>query len=156
MKNSFKLFGIIAAIAIIGLFSTGCYTPPPSKPIHRADWAHHPNIPLMDYVVIGTIVLVGQRPEAVLATLMARAVDMGGHDIKHVRLSEHNRTSGLFQARGIWVTATAVVIKYTNETLWRETTHIAGETTVTTREPVIGGRYYYYSNGRGRFILFRR
>jgi len=124
MKNNFKLFVIIAMVAVIGLFSTGCATPAETGQtgrIHRAGWVYHPNAPMKDYVVVGTIVLTNQRPATVLAALMNRAIEMGGHDIIHVRLStEEYRRSGPSGERGEWLTATAVVIRYTDETIVQE------------------------------------
>jgi len=120
MKRNFKRFGIIAVVAIIGIFSTGCVTPPLAQvvgagPLHRAAWSYHPDFPALYYVVVGAIVVTEQRRETLLEALMNQAIQMGGHDIKNVRLSWRNVQTGPLAQRGEWITATAVVIRFTNE-----------------------------------------
>jgi len=126
MKSTIKKFGVVAFVAAIGFSMMGCLTGSefysselvPTRiaagPIHRVDWSYHPFILAKKYVVLGAVVVTEQRPEHVLAALMNAAIEMGGHDIKHVRMSIENRTGA---ARGQWVSATAVVIRYTDETV---------------------------------------
>ena len=131
MKSVIKKFGLVAFVAAIGFSLMGCVTAPgfespelapatriAAGPIHRVAWSYHPFLFAKKYVVLGAIVVTEQRPEHVLAALMNAAIEMGGHDIKHVRMSLENRTGGgVLAERGQWVTASAVVIRYTDETV---------------------------------------
>jgi len=116
MKNGLQLFGVIAAVATIGLSMAGCRTEPEimTEP-GAAAWSYNPTAPLGNYVVLGAIVVEDAQPEEILAALMHQAIEMGGHDITSVRLSVVNRRSGPVAQRGQWITATAVVIKYVDE-----------------------------------------
>jgi len=151
MKNSFKFFGIIAVVTVIGFFSTGCATPAPvpeatwAGPLYRAVWSHHPEFPALYYVVVGAILVRDQRRETLLETLMNQAIQMGGHDIKNVRLSRRYVRGGPGAQRGEWLTATAVVIQFTSEPVRVATTDSETHAIITTEPVDIGGDNYAVS-----------
>ncbi|MCL2191938.1 MAG: hypothetical protein FWB78_00900 [Treponema sp.] len=108
---------VVAFGALIGLPMTGCATPAPvilvAQPVEteifRAPWSAYTIIPSRNYVVVGAIALRHVGNTTFLADLMERAIEMEGHDLINVRLavtSEGNVTG-----------ATAVVIRYTEETI---------------------------------------
>lgn len=112
MKNRFKFFGIAVFLTAIGFSMTGCAAAPDAF-INRAGWSYHPLAVRKDHVIVGAIVVRNTTRAAVLGDLMDRAIAMGGHDIIHVRL-----TTPIGAGRtGLIDVATAVVIRYTDETV---------------------------------------
>jgi len=161
MKNGFKFLGIIAAVAVIGLSTTGCASTSVGR--ERA-WSHQTNIPYKNYVVIGAVVVRNTSEQTVIADLMDAAIEMGGHDIINVRTtSTTTRMFGLRMSHTI-NSATAVVIRYTEETLMEtenSTDVIVNESgvahTVTTESATYwtggddGGGGLFGGGGRGLF-----
>ena len=80
--------------------------------IAEVPWAAYTLLPSKNYVVVGTAILRNVNPATLLADIMDQAVAMGGHDIKNVRLL----VSRAGEDKQINV-ATAVVIRYTDETI---------------------------------------
>ena len=142
MKKKKRIFGIPLLLLVFGLFLTGCGTvqpaPQPFQPfaeitetvdvqaagIERITaWAHLTEIPYKDFVVVGAISLRNVNEATLLADLMDRAIEMGGHDIINVRVGRvmetviietDERTERQTQRR--ISNATAVVIQYTDVT----------------------------------------
>jgi len=106
----------IFAMAVFGLVLSGCVsqTPAqrPSKHNEAVLWAEYPRIPSKDYIVVGVIILKGVDPLTLSADLMEKAVELGGHDIINVRVDSER----MLDKKRV-VAASAVAIKYTNETL---------------------------------------
>ena len=90
--------------------------PPAATEIGLAAWSQYTLIPSMNYEVIGAVVVRNTSSETFLADLMDRAIAMGGHFIKNVRLSVITEGEGRDATRSVNV-ATATVIRYTEETL---------------------------------------
>ena len=84
-------------------------------------WADYTLIPSMNYEVVGAVVVRDTSSETFLADLMDRAIAMGGHFIKNVRLSVVVEGTGADITRSVNI-ATATVIRYTDETLVTRTT----------------------------------
>ena len=76
-------------------------------------WSAYTFLPSKDYTVVGTIVLRDVNMMTFLADLMERAVAMGGHDIKNVRLSVITTEDGEQHVN----IATAVAIRFIDETI---------------------------------------
>jgi len=122
MKNKVKSLGIVAAVVMIGLSTVGCVTTPLGQvQIGHVHWSAYTVIPSKGYVVVGAIVLRNVNLATVLADLMERAIEMGGHDIINVRISSTRPESpeGAVTGRGTPAIniATAVVIRFTEEVL---------------------------------------
>ena len=114
MRNHSKFLGIIAMVAVMGLSLTGCQSTASNRVI---GWSDHTFIPSKDYVVVGAVSLRDTNERTVIADLMDAAIEMGGHDIINVRMTE--TTTNIFGMRtGHQVmAATAVVIRFTDDTL---------------------------------------
>jgi len=109
MKNNLKLFGIIAAAAVVGLSVSGCATPLGSE---RVTWANAESTAVKDFEAVGIIVLRNVDAKTVSADLMDAAKAMGGDDIINVRFDmAYFPIISLF--KGTINTASAVAIKYT-------------------------------------------
>jgi len=76
----------------------------------RVPWAAYTFIPSKHYVAIGAVVIRYVNRATLLVDLMERAIEMGGHDIINVRLA--------VAANGAITVATAVAIRYTDETVY--------------------------------------
>jgi len=136
MKKGLKAIGIIA-VAVIGFSLTGCVSTPGMPPTRFPVVSDYTFIPSKDYVVVGTVVLRGARQETLIADLMDLAIAMGGHDVINIRVDWREATGGGREIN----TATAVVIRFTDETVVEETTITVvtadGMTRTTTqRRPV--------------------
>ncbi|MCL2600300.1 MAG: hypothetical protein FWD88_03875, partial [Treponema sp.] len=108
MKN---VFGI-AVIAMTAWFSmAGCAAAPPrpTTEVFRAPWSAYTLIPSQNYAVVGAIALRNVNRITFLVDLMEQAIEMGGHDLINVRLA--------VTGAGTITGATAVVIRYTDETI---------------------------------------
>ena len=79
-------------------------------------WSPYTLIPSLNYEVIGAVVVRNTSTETFLADLMDRAIAMGGHFIKNVRLSVLTEGEGRNATRSVNA-ATATVIRYTTENL---------------------------------------
>jgi len=129
MKNAFKLFGIAAAVAVIGLSMLGCGILPTAMPMAappaappgpdlelrfgsgRVGWSAHPPIHASEYEVVGAVALRDVNQATLVADLMSQAIAMGGHDIINVRVD--TVTEGRGRRRTTRVTsASATVIRY--------------------------------------------
>jgi len=126
MKNTFRSFGITAAIAVIGLFLAGCGNMPWLAPTAtaqfdpelelrfgsgRVGWSAHPPTHASEYEVVGSIVIRNVNQETLVADLMTQAIAMGGHDIINVRIDTVTEGSGRRQMVRV-STASAVAIRY--------------------------------------------
>ena len=83
--------------------------PPPPTQIVSVPWAAHTVLPNKNYVAVGAIVLRDVHRPTLLLDLKERAIEMGGNDIINVRLAVTDR--------GAITVATAVAIRYTDETV---------------------------------------
>jgi len=137
MKNAFKLFGITAAIAVIGLSLAGCggmpvlAPAPPTDPAlelrfgsGRVGWSAHPPIHASKYEVVGSVAIRNVNQATLVADLMSHAIAMGGHDIINVRIDTITAGRGR-NKRTIVSSASAVVIRYVGilrsiEGAWQE------------------------------------
>jgi len=77
----------------------------------RVPWSVYATIPGKRHVTVGAIALRGANHATLLVDLKERAIEMGGHDIINVRLT--------ITDTGAITGATAVAIKYTDETIYR-------------------------------------
>jgi len=93
----------------------------PVEIILAPSWADYTLIPSKDYTVVGAVVVRNTTSETFLADLMDRAIAMGGHFIKNIRLSVVTEGEGRDRTRSVTV-ATATVIRYTDETLRTQVT----------------------------------
>lgn len=139
-----RITGVMALVVFIVL-GLGCATAPtlPTPPeidlvaapatfvnLTRVPWSNHTLIPDKNYVVVGAVVVRNVNPQTVYADLIERAIEMGGHDIINVRMGREVayipappiviedrtvRVAGTIEV--ISVTATAVVIRFTDETI---------------------------------------
>ena len=130
MKNMTRIFAIAAAAAV-GLSTAGCATR--TEMGRELGWAYHTAIPSKDYVVIGAVLVRDVTERSVIAALMQAAIDMGGHDIINVRITQtRTRPIGGSQIDS----ASAVVIRFTDETLVTTTTatvtHADGSSSTTS------------------------
>jgi len=131
MKRKKWLHHIIGAV-FLGVFivlGLGCTTAPtpPLRPFIGADpellsdltlvpWSNYTSIPDKDFVVVGAIVVRDVKPQTVYADLIERAIEIGGHDIINVRVGRRVVLIPGYAPEYI-VTATAVVIRFTDETI---------------------------------------
>jgi len=124
MKNAFKLFGITAVVAAIGLSLVGCMGMPMPMPMvaaeparyqnfdsGRAGWSEHPSIHASQYEVIGAVVIRNVNQATLTADLMSQAIAMGGHDIINVRIDTITEGEGRDQITRV-SSVSAVVIRY--------------------------------------------
>ena len=99
-------------------------------------WSPYTLIPSVNYEVIGAVVVRNTTTETFLADLMDRAIAMGGHFIKNVRLSVVTEGEGRNAVRSVNA-ATATVIRYTDESLQQtvtETFAVGGELFTITND----------------------
>jgi len=148
MRNHSKFLGIIAMVAVMGLSLTGCQSTASNRVI---GWSDHTFIPSKDYVVVGAVSLRDTNERTVIADLMDAAIEMGGHDIINVRMTE--TTTNIFGMRtGHQVmAATAVVIRFTDDTLIEtdsQTVAVISEGSVAQTTTTETTRYITY-DGRG-------
>ena len=111
MKKGLRVIGIIV-VAVVGFSLTGCVTAagvPPTKFPAISDYTF---IPSKNYVVVGAVVVRNTSHETLIADLMDQAIAMGGHDVINIRVGWRD----VMGHREI-STATAVVIRFTDETL---------------------------------------
>ena len=119
MKRKMRVLGIIAAAVVIGFSMTGCVTADsPSLSGRLPGVSDYTVLPSKDYVVVGTVVLRNVNSQTLTADLIDAAIAMGGHDIMNLRVDWSTNLRGERQI----TTASAVVIRYTDETLIDETT----------------------------------
>ena len=127
-------------------------TPPPPMPAPEVpappgqaeimlvpSWSPYTLIPSLNYEVIGAVVVRNTTTETFLADLMERAIAMGGHFIKNVRLSVVTKGEGEDKTRSVNA-ATATVIRYTDENLRysiTDTFRIGGEMFTITSDPFL-------------------
>jgi len=126
MKKGLKAIGIIA-VAVVGFSLTGCVTMPGLPPTRFPVVSDFTFIPSKDYVVVGTVVMRNVTQETLMADLMDLAIAMGGHDVINIRVDWRTGMGGRLEANAV----TAVVIRFTDETVVDETT-----TTVVTADGV--------------------
>ena len=111
MKKGLK-FIWIAAVAVVGFSLTGCVTAAGVPPTTFPAISEYTFIASKDYVVVGAVVVRNTSHETLIADLMDQAIAMGGHDVINIRVGWRDVMGG----REI-STATAVVIRFTEETL---------------------------------------
>ena len=114
MKKCFKLLGIVVAVTVIGFSVTGCASTDVGR---ERGWSHQTVIPSKDYVVLGAVVIRDVNERTVIADLMELAIEMGGHDIINVRTTTTTTSLGFLRLSSRINSASAVVIKYTEDTL---------------------------------------
>jgi len=116
MKNTKVAVAIPVLVLVLGMVLSGCaMLAPTGKGIstEKASWVEFTVIPSKDYTVVGAIVIRATEATKTLnADLMEKAIEMGAHDIINVRIDVETSSTG----QRIWA-ATALAIKYTNETL---------------------------------------
>jgi len=117
MKSWAKSFGIIAVLAVIGFSMTGCMSVPDPSPSRFPAVSDYTFTPSKGFVVVGAVVLREVNERTLTADLMERAIAMGGHDFINLRL-DWQMVAGEAHIN----TASAIVIRYTDETLVEETT----------------------------------
>jgi len=135
MEKGLRVIGIIA-VAVVGFSTAGCATAtgmPPTRFPAVSDYAF---VTSKNHVIVGTVVLRSARQETLIADLMDLAIAKGGHDIINIRL-DWREVMGRREIN----TATAVVIRFTEETLMYETsvTVVSADGTAhttTQRRPV--------------------
>ena len=118
-----KFWEIIVMVAIIGFSMTGCNT---IADVNRVTWSDYTFVPGKDYVVIGGLALKEVNQNTYLVDLMEMAIAMGGHDIINVRTTRTTVPTPRI------LNATAVAIKYTEETIKNVTEVRDGNNIVTT------------------------
>jgi len=142
----FALIGLVV-FGVLGLGSAA--TTPAARPAQAVtvvdeqaeimlvpSWSPYTLIPSMNYEVVGAVVVRYTTTETFLADLMERAIAMGGHFIKNVRLSVVTEGEGRNAVRSVNA-ATATVIRYTNENLRQTVTAtyvVDGEAFTITNE----------------------
>jgi len=99
------------AILVLGLIFSSCAT----ESVAKTDWAEYTVIPSKNYTVVGAIVVRATGFKTLNADLMEKAISMGAHDIINVRVDLENGQKIL--------AASAVAIKYTDQTLTDKTTN---------------------------------
>jgi len=115
MANKRIFFFAAAALVVIAL--TSCVTSTGS--VEKVGWSEYTFKPSKDYTVVGAINIKVDNPITLNYELMVEAIKMGGHDILNVRTDvERIDTTQKI------LTASAVVIKYTNESLKSKNTQI--------------------------------
>ena len=114
-----RKFLIGMTVLAFGLVLVGCTSSPPqrSRNNERVSWSEYPPIPAKDYIVVGVVVLREVNPNTLSADLMERAVAIGAHDIINVRVDEERMVDENGRMRRRVVAASAVAIKYTDQTL---------------------------------------
>jgi len=140
MKKEKRTLGILLVSVVFGLLLTSCGTaqpaPQPFEPLAEVTetvdvqaagieritaWAHTTQIPNREFAVVGAVSLRDVNEATLLADLMDRAIQMGGHDIINIRVGRvvetviietDERTERQTQRR--ISNATAVVIRYTD------------------------------------------
>jgi hypothetical protein len=134
-KSALFSLGILTVLLTLGMVLGGCSTTGPQK-VSWSDYSVHSS---KDYTVIGTIVIRTSDARTINADLVEKAVELGGHDIINVRVDVETETQGGERI----LAATAVVIKYTDETLKTTTTTTVTTngvaTTTTSESPVTAG-----------------
>jgi len=86
----------------------------------RVPWSAHTIVPSKAYTVVGAVVVRDVNDATALVALKERAIAMGGHDIINVRVDRQVarvRIGEEIRTMSIINTATAVVIRYTDEIL---------------------------------------
>jgi len=152
MAHIVALIGL-AAFSVLGLGSAAttpaaaaapragvAEAPTTATEIGLVPWSPYTLIPSMNYEVIGAVVVRNTTSETFLADLMDRAIAMGGHFIKNVRVSVVTSGQGRDQTRNVNV-ATATVIRYTDENLRytvTETFRVGDQTATITNDRLLG------------------
>ena len=72
-------------------------------------WAEYTYLPSKDYNVVGAVVMRDINQETVIYDLMAKVIEMGGHDVINVRMA--------ITESGEITNVTAVAIRYTADTI---------------------------------------
>ena len=151
-----KRIGIFAAaVVMVGVSVTGCATggePPTRFPV-VSDYGF---LASKDFTVVGAVVVRNVQQHTLIADLMDAAIAIGGHDIMNIRV-DWRTIAGRTEINS----ATAVVIRFTDETLVEETTvtqvNNGGVITTTTttsrfvrRDPAGSGAVAGGDTGGGR------
>ena len=119
-----KKVTIAAGILLtLGIILSSCATP---GNVAKTEWSEYTVIPSKNYTVVGTIVIREPGSRTLNADLMDKAIAMGAHDIINVRVDFEASSNG----KKI-LAATAVAIKYGDQTLVDKTTSTSGGSTVS-------------------------
>ena len=113
--SSWRVISVTFMILIVsGVLLTGCKSAQANAMISRILWSEYPPVPGKDYTVVGVVTVRDANPNTLSTDLMERAAAIGAHDIINVRVDVEREG----RARGsVVVAASAVAIKYTEETL---------------------------------------
>ena len=122
---------------------------PPAWPtqVIGVPWASYTFLPSKHYITVGAIVLREVNQATLLVDLMERAIAMGGHDIINVRLA--------VTAQGELTVATAVVIQYTEETVYIDIATPVLPVTAPVAAPMPGQAPVVEGGGRGQGLFGR-
>jgi len=112
----FSVLGVGSARTAPATIPTAAVPALPTEIMLVPSWSPYTLIPSMNYEVVGAVVVRDTSTETFLADLMERAIAIGGHFIKNVRLSVVTEGEGQDAVRSVNA-ATATVIRYTNENL---------------------------------------
>ncbi|MDR2029147.1 MAG: YbjQ family protein [Treponema sp.] len=124
-KGNLFLLGMLAVLLTFGMTLSGCTT---TSGTERAPWADQSVHTSKEYVVVGAVIIRTTNTKTLNADLMEKAVELGAHDIINVRIDvESDGQNG----QKI-LAATAVAIKYTDETLKSGTTAVTADGLTTT------------------------
>jgi len=74
---------------------------------------------------VGVVILRAVNPATLSTDLMEKAVEMGAHDIINVRVDDERMVDENGRMRKRVVAATALAIKYTDETLTLESLYMS-------------------------------
>jgi len=133
MANKRILFFV--AVALVAIVLAGCASS--TGRVDKVGWAEYTQKPSKDYTVVGAINIKVENEKTLNYELMAEAIKLGGHDILNVRVDLEQ-----IDTKQIIRTASAVVIKYTAESLKNKSSDTAigqGGTKTTSDETYILG-----------------
>lgn len=124
-KGTLFLLGMPAVLLALGIALGGCATTA-SGP-QKAAWNDQTVHTSKEYTVVGAVVVRTTDSKTINADLMEKVLELGGHDILNVRVDVETGVGG----KKI-LAATAVAIKYTDETLKSGTTAVTADGLTTT------------------------
>ena len=130
MVNRKILIGLQLTLMLFVSMLIGCTTQPterPSRNNERVSWSEYIPVPAKDYTVVGVVILRDVDPATLSTNLMEKAVEMGAHDIINVRVDDERRVDENGRMRRRIVAASALAIKYTDNTLTDEFLYMSND-----------------------------
>jgi len=110
--------GMLVTVLVFGQVLIGCTSAPVRyRNNERVSWSEYPPVPAKNYTIVGVVILREVDPATLSTDLMEKAVEMGAHDIINVRVDDERMVDEKGRMRKRVVAATALAIKYTDETL---------------------------------------